>query len=322
MAIQFCTCPAGRENLGVLSCASTMKTVKKHIFMAQFANDGTRNSIKLADLVDGVLPDSFVLDKVNESDKSKRWYFTPDKYENVAPSRTDPVTEDFNSGRIEKIQDGVMQFEGFLVGQDSTLASKLASNGCGPTAAFEVGKDGSIRGEVSADGTELYPLLVNKGSLVSVPVPEVEGSSVAKIQLNFQYDELVNEAKLMILQKAQMATDLLKVQGLLDGSITVLSSPAITNSTVSITLDYTNYGSFGVQNAIQGQDVEANWELLDGVTPVTISDVNDVNGDGTQYDFTFTSTPTTDLTLNYIGTPAASTDQGFDIPSVNFTTPA
>jgi hypothetical protein len=289
--------------------------------MDQFAADGSRNSIKLTDLTAGVLPDSFVKDKINETDGTKRWYITPDKYESVNPSRTDSTTEDFPSGRIEKIQDGVEQFEGVIVGQDPTLAAKLASNSCSVGAVFPVAKDGSITGELSADGTELYPLAYNKGSLIAVPLPPVEGSSVAKIQLNFQYDELVNEGRLTQLLTANIATDLLKIQGLLDGTITVLSSPAITATTASITLDYDSYGVFGVQNAIQGQDVVANWQLLDGVTPVTISAVDDVNGDGTQYDFTFTSTPATTLTLNYVFVPAASTDQGFDIDGVTFTTP-
>ena len=119
-----------------------------------------------------------------------------------------------------------------------------------------------------------------------------------------------------------METDLLKVQGLLDGTIKVLDTPAVTNSTVSVTLNYTNYGSFGVQNPIQGQDVVSNWELLDGVTPVTISDITDFNGDGTRYDFTFTSTPSKDLKLDYIGTPTSSTDQGFNVSAITFTTPA
>lgn len=321
MATSFCTCPVGRNNLGTLSCTKVMKTVKKHIFVPVYSSTGVRNSIKVSDLVGGVLPDAFVLDKVNSTDPTTRWYFTPDKYENVTGSRTDPTTEEFQSGRIEKIQDGTRAFEGFLIGQDSTLASKIASNGCGETAVYEISVAGDIRGELSADGTELYPLLINKGSLISVPVEEVEGSSVPKIQLNFQFDQTVNEGRLMMLQAANIATDLLKVTGLLDGTTTILASPSPTATTFSTTVDYSYYGGFGVQNPIQGLDVVADWELLDGVTPVTISAIDDVNGDGTQYDFTFTSTPATALVLNYVGVPAAATDQGFEISSDSVTTP-
>lgn len=321
MAVAFCTCPSGRDNLGTLACASTMKTIKKHIFMDEFNSDGERNSIQLTDLVDGVLPDAFVLDKINETDPTKRWYFTPDSYENVEGTRTDPTTEEFQSGRIEKIQDGVRQFQGVLLGLDSTFASRLASNSCGDTAVYEVAIDGSLRGEVSEDGSQLYPMVINQGSLIAIPVEEVEGTSVAKIQLNFQYSQLVDEGALMILQAAQIETDLLKCTGLIDGIITVLDTPAITNATVNVTLTYAFYGSFGVSSFIQGQDNAADWDLKDGVTPVVISGVVDLNGDGSEYEITFTSTPTSDLTLDYIGIPTLATEQGFDIPKVEFTTP-
>lgn len=321
MAIQACFCPVTRNNLGTLSCTRVMTTIKKHIFVSVFDATGVRNSIKTTDLVGGILPDAFILDKVNESDPSKRWYFTPDKYENVTGSRTDPTEEEFPSGRKEKIQDGVPEFEGFLIGQDSTLASKIASNGCGDTAVFEVSLSGDIRGELSTDGLDLYPMLINKGSLISVPVPEVEGTSVSKIQLNFQFDQTIKEGRLQMLQANNIATDLLKVNGLIDGTTTILSSPTVTSTTFSTTVNYSSYGAFGVQNQVQGLDVVGDWELLDGVTPVTISGIVDLNGDGTQYDFTFTLTAATLLTLNYIGVPAASTDQGFDISSDTVTTP-
>ena len=322
MAVAFCSCGSGRDNLGVLGCSPVMKTIKKHIVMDEFNSDGERNAIKLSDLVDGVLPDAFIAGKTNETDKTKRWYFTPDKYENVEGTRTDPTTEEFQSGRIVKIQDGVRQFQGFLLGQDSTLASRIASSGCSDTAVYEVAIDGSIRGEVSEDGQTLYPMLINKGSLISVPVESVEGTSIPKIQLNFQFDQTVDEGSLMILAAENIETDLLKVNGLLDGEITVLASPAITNATVSVTLQYKYYGTFGIANNIQGRDDAADWSLLDGVTPVAISAVVDVNGDGSQYDITFASTPTTDLTLDYVGVTTTATEQGFDVPSVEFTTPA
>jgi hypothetical protein len=290
--------------------------------MDKFAADGTRNSIQISDLVNGKLPESFILGKLNETDPTKRWYVTPDKYESVNPTRTDAITEDFPSGRIERIQDGVEQFEGFIVGQDSTLAAKIASNGCADGAVFPIALDGSITGELSVDELELFPIAYNKGSLISVPVPPVEGTSVAKIQLNFQYDELVDEGRLTQLLGDDIDANLLQANGLLDGTIEVLSSPAITNSTVSVTLTYDCYQAFGRTSYIQGQDVVASWSLLDGVTPVTISDVNDVNGDGSQYDITFTSTPSSTLTLDYIGVPTSVTDQGFDVPAVTFNTPA
>ena len=322
MSVITCFCPdVGKANLGVLSCPSVMKTIKKHIFMDEFDSTGVRNSIAFSDLVNGVLPDSFVLAKVNESDPTKRWYFTPDKYESVTSSRTDSVIEDFPSGRKEKIQDGVPEFEGAWIGVDSVIASRASSFGCSASAAFEIDVTGALRGELSNDAQAFYPMAINKGSFDASPVGEVEGSNVPRVLVKFQYSQTIIEGNFSIMNASLTATDLLKVSGLLDGNTAVLASPVITATTVSINVPY-NFVTFGNPNYIQGLDVAIDWELLDGVTPVSISGIIDLNSDGSQYDFTFTSNPTTDLVLNYIGIPASSTDQGFDIASVSFTTPA
>lgn len=322
MSVVKCFCPdVGKANMGVLSCPSVMKTIKKHIWMDLTDSTGARNGIAFSDLVDGVLPDSFILAKVNESDPSKRWYFTPDKYESVTASRTDTVVEDFPSGRKEKIQDGVPEFEGAWIGVDSVLASRASSIGCTASAAFEVDVTGALRGELSTDAQNLYPMEIVSGSFEATPVGEVEGSNVPRIVVKFQYSQTIIEGNFSIMNASLTATDLLKVNGLLDGLTQVLASPAISATTVSINVPY-NFVTFGNPNYIQGLEVALDWELLDDVTPVAISGVVEGVVNGARLDFTFTSTPTTELVLNYIGVPASSTDQGFDIDSVTFTTPA
>ncbi len=320
----FCECDSSHKNMGVKNCPIVVKTKKKDFFVPITASDGTRNSIKESDFVDGILPDSFITDKLNEADPSKRWYPTPDKYEQVTPGRTDDITEELNSGRVIRLEGGVRNFEGDIMEQDSTLATKILSFGCGEFGTYEVFADGALRGERSNDGTEdvLYPLMIESGSLQSYDVETVEGSAAQRIKVIYQFSRFVNEANFMVILGSNIGTDLLKVNGLLDGTINVLDTPAITNATVSANVTYNCYGSFGVDSYIQGLDVVADWELLDGVTPIVIASVDDLNSDGSQLDFTYTSTPTTDLTLNYIGTPTTAVMQGFDIPSVTFTTPA
>jgi len=322
MSVIECFCPdVGKANLGTLSCPNVMKTIKKHIFMDEFDSTGAKNGILVSDLDNGVLPDAFVLAKVNEADPTKRWYFTPDKYESVTSSRTDSVIEDFPSGRTEKLQDGVPNFEGAWIGVDSVLASRASSNGCTATAAFEIDVTGALRGELSSDAQSFYPMAINKGSFDASPVGEVEGSNVPRVVVKFQYSQTVIEGNFSIMNASLTETDLLKVNGLLDGNTTVLTVPAVSATTASINVPY-DFITFGNPNYIQGLDVPADWELLDGVTPVAISGIIDFNGDGSRYDFTFApSTTSTALTLNYIGFPASSTDQGFDIDSVTITTP-
>lgn len=322
---KFCECPSSGQNMGVRSCPTVMGDVKKHIFVPLFKADGTRNSIKLSDFDagTGTLLDSYFIGKFNESNKQDRFFITPSKYENLAPSSTDSATEEAPSGRIHNFNNSVLTFEGDIWEQDSTLAGKIKSHACGLLGVYEVSVSNAIRGEESADGLELFPMQIESGSLESKSIETVENSAAQRIKLTFQYSQLLNDSRLMTIKGSDIATDLLNVNGLLDGNTTVLSVPAISATTASITLTYNCFNTFGTNGTgvIQGQDNAAYWELLDGVTPVSISTVIDVNGNGTQYDFTFTSTPTTTLTLGYINVVAVSTDQGFDIANVDFDTP-
>ncbi|PHR23553.1 MAG: hypothetical protein COA36_16615 [Desulfotalea sp.] len=317
----FCECDSSHKNLGVKSCPIVVKTKKKDFFVSIMASDGTRNSILSTDFVGGVLPEAYILGKLNESDPTKRWFPTPDKYENVTPGMTDTKTEEFNSGRVERVQSGVRTFEGDIVNQDSTLASKILSFGCSDFGTFEVFIDNAIRGEVNDDKTELFPLKIEEGTLDARDIETVEGNSVQRIKVTYQFSNLVDESKFMVIPGASIETDLLKANGLLDGTTNVLSSPSITSTTMSANVTFNCFGTFGSISYIQGLDVVADWELLDGVTPVTIATITDLNNDGTQLDFVFTLTAATTLTLNYIGVPANATLQGFDIDSVDFTTP-
>lgn len=321
MSQLFCECGSAYQNTGGKSCPIVVKTKKKDFFVPLYASDGTRNAIQDSDFVDGVLPDSYIVARLNDPDPLKRWYPTPDKYENVTPGRTDTLTEEFNSGRVERLESGVRNFEGDIINQDSTLAPKLLSFGCSDFGTFEVFADGALRGEQSDDGTLLYPLQIESGTLDVYDVETVEGTSAQRIKVTYQFSRYVNEANFRVILGSSIETDLLMVNGLLDGEINVLTAPPITAATFSANVTFTCYNAFNTVNYIQGLDVVADWELLDGVTPVTISSIDDLNGDGSQLDFTFTSTPATTLTLNYVGLPTSATMQGFDIDSVSITTP-
>ena len=317
---EFCDCGTGQSNLGVLSCPRVMSTIKKHIRVPLTDSTGVRNSILLTDFVDGVLPDSYILGKLFETDVSKRWFITPAQYENVEPSRTDSTFEDFSSGARSKVDTGVKEFLGILPEIDGIIATKMNTGACSAFGHFEVGKDGAIKGEESVDGSELFPIEVANGSFEAVEIDAVEGQSVQRIQISFQYSKTVNEGKLKIIQSSAIGTDLLNINGIIDGTLTGLAAPAITTTTFSSTFFATDFGYYGQNVALDGQVNPADWLLLDAaLSPVAISLVgNTTEG---QYDFTFTLTESQDVTLKFVGVPATSTDQGFESNTITVTLP-
>jgi hypothetical protein len=306
--MSFCECGTGQSNLGVLGCYDAFESVKKHIKVNTFDSQGNRNSILLSDLVDGKLTDAYILDRLTEDDKSKRWYITPRTYENVEPSRTDSTYEDFSSGARQLIDVGVKAFQGIIPKTAGAIAGKMNSSACISFGNYELDTSGSLKGEMSLDGTELFPIQVAQGSYEAVEIEPVEGSSVQRIQITFQYAKTVNEAQLRIISFNDIEVDLLKVNGTLDGELTGTGTP--TSTDISVVFGIDSMGKFGVVIPIEGQTDINSWELLDSslspIVPTLISE--NIAG---EYAITIPTT-TGAVTIEFVGKPLSSVDQSYE----------
>jgi len=292
-----------------------MKTIKKHIFVSLYDNDGNRNGIQLTDFdTSGMLPDSFVAGKLHEVDGSKKWYPTPNVYENVESTRTDTTTEEFQSGLTVRIQNGVQTFKGELIQVDPSLASRILSNGCSDFGVYEIDKDGSIRGELSSDGLELLPIKINKGSLDSYDVPEVEGTSVQRVMVTFQFDGTVSEINLKKIENSQIESNMLQIASMIDGVLAVNEdSAAPTLTDMYLDFDVKFGGGFGSPIPIQGKtDPLTDWSVVDStLAPVTVSTIQETEKG--LYHFTMTGSPTSPIKVKYIpNANSGSSDQEFE----------
>jgi hypothetical protein len=297
-----------------------MKTIKKHIFVSIYNSSGGRNGILASDLVGGKLPASYVAGKIHAAEASERWFATPNVYENVESSRTDTTTEEFSSGLTVRIQNGVQTFMGNIIQVDATLASRILSNGCSDFGVYEIDRDGSLRGEQGIDenGVEvLYPIKINKGSLDSYDVPEVEGSSVQRIAVTFQYDGTVSEINLKKLENVNIDVDLLKIASNIDGVFTD-GAGTTSGSDVYVFFGVKYGGSFGSPIPIQGQAGNASdWEVLDsdGITDIAISGVTESDAGYYRIQLSGSISGST-VTVNYVGTSTDPTQVTFSGSSV------
>jgi len=306
--MSFCECGTGQQNLGVLGCYDAFESVKKHIKVNTFDSEGNRNSILLSELVDGKLTDAYILGKLTEPDKSKRWFITPKTYENVEPSRTDSTYEDFSSGARQLIDVGVKAFQGIIPKTAGSIAGKMNSSACASFGNFELDTSGSLKGEMSVDGLELFPIQVAQGSYEAIEIEPVEGSSVQRIQITFQYAKTVNEGQLRIISSTDIDVDLLKINGILDGELTITGTP--TSTAISVVYGIDSMGKFGVVIPIEGQTDTGSWEILDSsLTPIVPSLVTETIAG--QYDFTVVGADT-GTTVKFVGVPSSSIDQAYE----------
>tara|TARA_R110000787_G_scaffold7178_1_gene24680 strand:+ start:6783 stop:7733 length:951 start_codon:yes stop_codon:yes gene_type:complete len=313
----FCKCGDGQENLGVLGCPRLLSSVKKHIRVPLFDSQGKRNSILLSDFSDGQLTDVYLKAKFNEVDPTKRWYLTPKTYKNVEPSRTDSSYEDFSDGSRSKVDTGVKEFAGIITEIDGQVAGKMNKGACSLFGHYEVDTASSIKGEMSIDGLELFPIQVAQGSFEAVEIEPVEGSSVQRISITFQYAKTVNESQLRIINSENIDVNLLQINGALGGLLDGTGTPSATSFDASFYIEC--FGYFGEVIGIEGQTLPADWEITDSglgsVVPTLITEVDGV------YTFTIPSTPAETLTVKFIGVPASSLDQVYESNTITVTTP-
>lgn len=319
MSNGFCKCATGQENLGVVGCPTLLESVAKHIRVSTFDSQGLRNGILLTDLVDGKITDAYLLSKFNEDDYSKRWFPTPLEYKNVEPSRTESVFETMSDGTNFKVDTGVKEFLGIIPKIEGLTAVKMNNSSCGLFGQFEIDTNGSLKGEESADGSILYPVQVAKGSFEAIEIDPVQGSSVQRIQIKFQYAKTVNEGRLRVITSDKIAVSILDINGAIDGELEEKSVATVTSFSVLYGID--SPGAFDEIIPIEGQEDELNWEVIDSAlavhTPLSI-----IGLPTGQYDFTMPTMAVGDATVRFIGTPASAVDQLFESNTLTFNVPA
>ena len=260
-----CTCGTGGQNTGQPNCVPTIKRTAMLILMNTIANDGTYNSIKKTDLVGGKLPDAFIEARINDSDKSKRWYITP-KINAVVDVRAEPITFDVD-GIPKIIEQGVRTFVGSFYDKlgSPQFAGVLNSFSCVPMSYFEISVDADIVGMENT--TEMLPIAIETGTLFAWVVRGTK-TELNSVSLTFAIQELMRDENLIQLAKANIDANMLLKRGLIDVRGVAEALPVITATTVRLNLDFI-YGNFPDRNAFEGL-VAADLSYDGGTTPSTL----------------------------------------------------
>ena len=260
-----CTCGTGGKNTGLPSCVPTIKRSAKLVIVQTTANDGTLNSIKKSDFVNGKLPEAFIDAKINEVDASKRWYVTP-KINNVTDTRAEPITFEVD-GIAKIIEQGIRTFLGTFYDKlgSPQFAGVMNSFTCIDVSYFEISVDGDIVG--IDNGDEMLPIAIESGTLYAGVVRGTK-TELNGVMLTFAVQELVRDENLIQIAADSIEPNMLLKRGLIDVNGEALAAPAITATTVRIDLGL-EYGNF--PNAIPFEGlVAADLSFDGGVTPATV----------------------------------------------------
>jgi len=223
-------CNCSGNSMGNTGSASGLKKWGKSIgfiMVPTFADDGTENRILCSDTFD----EAYLTARLNDKDKSKRWYPVMNVKELDQP-KADPVTQTLGDGTVLFVEEGVRTAT-MQIYKDATtvLLGALKQAGCSSFSVYKVDNCGQIQGEGITDGY-VNPLVLADDTFNAF-MNFATDTTQQSITLNWQYDKLVLDERLVYVPKSEIEPDLTKINGLVD-LIGTTSNPATTGADIQI----------------------------------------------------------------------------------------
>lgn len=327
-----CSCGGGLGNIGLPSCVKRPGLIKKDIFFNTYATDGTRNSIKITDFVDGVLPASFLLAKLTDPDPSKRWYITPDEYEEADPTRTDKTTQESATGTIKILRKGQRNRSFQLWEVPDSWASQLNRATCSEVSVHSIDEAGCLIGEVNEDGTEFFGLPINKNTLYAEPF-EATPTVDAYTMVTYQISRLSEEGSYLTISKDQLEDDLRQARSLIGVDLTQnftdpvppATEPVNPNTNTEIFINAFNctLGTFGDYHALQAATDVSDWKVFTspGTAGTEINVVAVEEYEKGKYKLTLDADVATKVYVSFVKVKQSIADFGYVADQVTITKP-
>lgn len=219
-------------NSGRTACDSIPSVMQGGFFV--FTNDstGAKNKIALTDTIN----DAYITALINQTDATKRWYPTG-TLENIGGERAEPVFAEANSGRKIRLRDGIRNVTAEMWEEGSSLLQEWEKAGCPQISYYFVDDEGKLVGMViNPEDGNLYPIKIQKNTFTPTLVLATNDEP-SKIMLSFDFDSVEQDALIRAIAKADIAADLMNVNGLL-GATAEYSAISVTSVTVTLRLKY------------------------------------------------------------------------------------
>lgn len=317
-----CECGGGIGNIGLPSCVKRAGLIKKDIFFNTYAADGTRNSIKATDFVDGVLPMAYLLERFTDPDPTKRWYITPDEYEEAAPTRTDRTTQESNTGTQKTLRKGQLNRVFELWEVPHSWADKLNKGTCNEVSVLSIDEAGNLVGEVAPDGSEFYGLMIQKGTLFAEPF-EATADKDAYTMVTYQISRLSNEGMYLTIGSSETEGDIKTARSLIEVDLTQNPDNANTNTEIFVDAFNCTLGTFGNFHALQGATDTADWKVYTspGTQGVELNITAVEEYEKGKYKITVDADPATTVYVSFAKVKQSLSDFGYVADQVTITKP-
>jgi len=178
-----CTCTSKYENSGYPSCSGAVIAASRRLIMVpKYTNAGVLNKITIPTTLNA----AFFSGKINNSDRSVRWYPLP-KHVNAEISKEASVYETFNDGSKNFIHEGVANFKALYAAKQPNYLNILKSGRCTEMGVFIVDKNGALIGNTNGESGVLYPLWISKNTTDAI-MKWATDSTGLNIEFMFEFD--------------------------------------------------------------------------------------------------------------------------------------
>jgi len=278
----LCDCNLTLANTGANKCTPVFGVGVIPVLVPLVAADGTDNQIDLSTYT-GSQAEWDAL--TQNPDRTKRWYPLP-KVKNVENLRGDAVFESFDDGSNEFVRQGTRTYQAELTGKKTQILGNLESAGC--TEVGIVFVDDCKQLIANKDGNFANPIPID-GNTWQVTLVMPTGSTVGKLQLNFEFDSLAKDSDLGILEASASIIDLSTLKGLSDMAY---SFGVITATDAKVTLTTKTLSMIGVP--IEGI-VTGDWSAFNVNTQAVVAITLSTEGVGGEYTLDFAAQTTGDI---------------------------
>ena len=266
---EICSCGDGVTPFGQPSCVPSFGRDSRIIFVQYLDNLGAVNSIKSTDTLDS----TFFEGKINAGagasvvDSSLRWNIT-ETINNVIGERGENVTQDID-GIPLNVKQGVRNYDGTFYGAiaNPTYVGALESMACSQMGYFIIDVNGNIIGMKNDSTGDLDPIKVQRNTL-QVMYKFPTATEVQNINIKFAVEENERDADLNYIPVSTV--DVLGLRSLININ-GVTSAPALTSTTLTMSLDYgTAFNGIAYEGAVIGDFTVYNETQSSAIVPSSV----------------------------------------------------
>lgn len=180
MAID-CNCNATLQNLGSPDCPPVMQIARKFIFVPRYDAAGNENRLSLNP---NEITKTELLTKINATDSLNRYYPTA-QVDNTEDVREDPVTQEFNSGKIITVREGARTNTSYVPLGSTQELGHYKSFGCSEFGAYVMDAGGNFIYYDKGDGYA-YPIAIDNETFYCTLMKATD-AEVQMIMLRWQW---------------------------------------------------------------------------------------------------------------------------------------